>query len=88
MEEYGFKEFLENKNYTTKSISSRMSRARKAETILGYDLNIAVSSETKMMEALKEIKKHDNREENYQNAIRNYYEFKNEKIFPKLSDLQ
>lgn len=86
MEEQKFKEFLENK-YTPKSVASRMSRARKAEEILGYSLDDAVSSETKMFEALNTIKPFDNREENYQNVIRCYYELKNGKSFPKLKEL-
>ena len=76
MEEQKFKEFLEKK-YTPKFVASRMSRARKAEEILGYSLDNAVSSETKMIEALNTIKPFDNREENYQNVIRRYYELKN-----------
>lgn len=84
MEEYGFEIFLESKGYTQKSISSRMSRARKAEEILGYNLNKAASSDEVMRESLLIIKKYDNRQENYQNATRCYYEFKNGKTFPKL----
>lgn len=84
MEEYRFETFLRSKGYTQKSISSRMSRARKAERILGYSLDNAVSSDDIMRESLILIKPYDNREENYQNATRSYYEFKNGKTFPKL----
>ena len=42
MDETRFKEFLEHKNYTLKSVSSRMSRARKSEEMLGYALDEAV----------------------------------------------
>lgn len=86
MNEENFKKHLQKKGYTEKSVSSRLARARKAEKILGYDLEDAAFSDDKMYEALKFIAKYDNREQNYQNATRCYYEYKNGKEFPKLKD--
>ena len=86
MDETRFKEFLEHKNYTLKSVSSRMSRARKSEQMLGYDLDEAVSSDAKMRDSLIKLRDYDNREENYQNAVRSYYEFRNGKAFSKLDE--
>ncbi len=80
-----FKIFLE-KRYTQKSVKSRMSRARKDEEILGCDLDEAVSSDDKMAESLRKLQEHDNKEENYQNTLRIYYEFVHGKAFPKLNE--
>ena len=87
MNEGEFKSFLE-KQYTPKSVSSRMSRARKVERILGYDLDTAVSTDEKMIEALHETSEQDDRERNHQNVLRNYYEFKNGTSFPMLKDIE
>lgn len=87
MDVQGFRAFLASRYPSKKSVDSRMSRARKAERILEYDLDKAVSSDKKMKEALLIIKEQDNREENYQNATRCYYEFKVGKVFPKLDKI-
>ena len=86
MDETRFKEFLEHKNYTLKSVSSRMSRARQSEKRLGYNLDEAVASEEKMRDSLIKLRDHDTPNQNYQNATRSYYEFRNGKAFSKLDE--
>lgn len=90
MDLQGFKYFLkekqydfDNKKYTEKSISSRISRAKKTEKILKeeFSLDDVVASKQNMMCAIEKLKHHDTKNQNLQNALLRYYEFKNRKQF-------
>ncbi len=67
-----------------KAVASRMSRARKAEEILGSTLDTIVSSDATMHEAMLKLKAHGDTRGNIQNTVRKYYIFKNGKEFPRL----
>lgn len=68
-----------------KAIASRMSKARKAETILGRQLDTIVSDDDLMYDALVALKPHeDPAHAPVQNAVRKYYKFVNGKDFPQL----
>ncbi len=73
------------KALTDKAINSRMSRARRAEKVLGYSLDRAVSTDEKMYESLCSLKEHDTNGQ-LQNALRWYYKAKVGKDFPRLSE--
>lgn len=83
----GFEKFLTNQevNLTEKAIKSRMTKARKAETILNASLDIIVASDDLMFDSLIILKENENPKHSpMQNAVRKYYVFKNEKAFPQL----
>ena len=72
---------------STKSVASRMAKARKAEEILGVSLDITVSDDERMYESLLVLQQHDNPSSApLQNALRKYYKFKNQREFPRLRD--
>ena len=78
------------KGITDKAISTRLSKARAAERILGRDLDDVVSTNEKMYAALVELRS-DSREREtgrLQNAVRWYYRAKNGKGFPRISDYE
>ena len=69
-----------------KAINSRISRAYKAEEILGMSLDMVVEDDDKMNRALVCIKKNPSeRNGNIQNAVRWYYRFVNKKEFPAIN---
>ena len=86
MKELAFEIFL-NSDLSIKSprgVKSRLSHARGAEKILGTSLDIVVSDDDKMYEAMMELRKHENSiRAQKQNAVRKYYVFCNGKEFPK-----
>ena len=81
-----FRRFLENsRQFTDKAISSRISKANKAEKILGYSLDVAVSDDDRMYDTLIALQPHEDPKHNpMQNAVRKYYIYKNGKEFPQL----
>ena len=89
MKESAFENFL-NSDLSIKSlkgVQSRLGHARGAEKILGTSLDIVVSDDDKMNEAMMELKKHENPiRAQKQNAVRKYYVFCNGKEFPKIKN--
>ncbi len=87
MNERGFEKFLSNQetNLTNKAVRSRMTKARKAETVLNVSLDVIVASDDLMFDSLIILKGNENPKHNpMQNAVRKYYIFKNGKEFPQL----
>jgi len=75
------------KALSEKAVASRLSRARKAEEILGTDLDEVVADDDMMFRALVFLRD-DEREHNgnLQNAVRWYYRSVNGRRFPRLGD--
>lgn len=68
-----------------KAVSSRMSKARKAEGILGNELDVIVADDDLMYDSLIALKPHEDPAHTpMQNAVRKYYKFQNRKEFPQL----
>ncbi len=89
MDEEGFRKSLEDDEgiSSKKAITSRLSRARKAENILDMDLDTVVSSDFAMLEAMEMLQDYEDPFHNpMQNAVRKYYKFRNGKEFPKKRD--
>ena len=89
MMEQPFEIYLTNDPAITSpnAVKSRMSKARKAEGILRTSLDVVVSDDDRMYEALEELQQHENPKNNpMQNAVRKYYKFKNDKEFPRKKD--
>ena len=86
MQDKLFREFLEqSEQLTQKSIISRVARAKAAERIIGFSLDIVVGDDDKMFDALVALHPYENPKHNpMQNAVRKYYIFKNGKEFPQL----
>ena len=83
----GFEKFLEGKGYTAGGVSCRLSRANTAEGWIPVDLDTAVADDEKMYKALLKIRDHD-KNGNYQNAVRLYYEYRNGRQFPRLAEYE
>lgn len=89
MREHDFEIFLGTEPSITsdKAVSSRLVKARKAEVILGKNLNTIVSNDDTMYESLLALQPHENPAHTpMQNAVRKYYKFINEREFPRLKD--
>lgn len=85
MLENEFRTFLEKGNLTGNGVAFRMSKARKAESILRANLDAVVSEDNAMYDALTKLSAMENPAHNpMQNAVRKYYIFKNGKEFPQL----
>ena len=86
MQEKLFREFLEQLGtFTQKAITTRVAKANAAERIIGCGLDMVVSDDDKMFDALVSLKPNENPKHNpMQNAVRKYYIFKNGKEFPQL----
>ncbi len=70
---------------TEKAVTSRLGKARKAEEILGNELDDIVNDNDFTFDALKKLKEHENSAHSpLSNALRKYYKFINEKEFPRL----
>jgi hypothetical protein len=68
-----------------KAVATRMSKARKAESILQLSLDVIVASDDLTYDSLVILKQHENpRNAPLSNALRKYYIFKNTKGFPQL----
>ena len=68
-----------------KAVSSRLSKARKAEGILGHELDVIVADDNLMYDSLIALKPHEDPAHTpMQNAVRKYYKFQNGKEFPQL----
>lgn len=67
------------------AVSTRISKAKKAEDILGKSLDIVVSDDDQMYDALIALKLHeDPAHAPLSNALRKYYKFIRGKEFPQL----
>ena len=89
MMEQAFEIYLTNDPAITspKAVKSRMSKARKAEGILKTSLDVVVSDDDRMYEALEDLQQHENPKNNpMQNVVRKYYKFKNDREFPRKKD--
>lgn len=85
--ESGFEEFLlqEKTINSRKAVSSRMSKARKAESILGQELDVIVADDDLMFDSLKALQPYEDPAHTpMQNAVRKYYKFQNGKEFSQL----
>ena len=85
--ESDYKAFLmQEKTITSKkAVDSRMARARKAESILGQQLDIIVADDDLMYDSLVQLKPHEDPAHTpMQNALRKYYKFVNGKEFQQL----
>ena len=91
MRESEFIKYLEadENRLTKKGIQTRVTKGRKAEAILGKDLDFIVTSDSAMFDALNMLQKYENEEHNpMQNAVRKYYKFVNNKDFPKKNNFK
>lgn len=89
MDESGFRCSLEadENNLTDNGINFRISKGKKAEEILGMDLDDVVSSDKTMLSALERLQDYEDPTHNpMQNAVRKYYIFRNGKEFPRKRD--
>lgn len=89
MREQQFEIFLSNERTikSHKAVASRIAKGKKAEAILGLDLDTIVANDDTMYESLVELGKHDSPEHApLQNAVRKYYKFTHERQFPRLKD--
>ena len=90
MREHDFGIFLSCEPSITseKAVAARMTKARKAEAILGESLDVVVSDDDTMYEVLTELQLHEDPAHTpMQNAVRKYYKFTHEgKEFPRLKD--
>ena len=87
MNEHNFGIFLRTEpNITSpRAITKRISEGRKAENILKASLDIVVSNDDTMYEALLILRSmEDPAHGPMQNAVRKYYKFVNNKDFPRL----
>ena len=86
MDEVGFRISLEadENGLTDNGIAFRISKGKKAEEILGMDLDNVVSDDDTMFTALNKLQEcEDPRHNPMQNAVRKYYIFRNGKEFPR-----
>jgi len=79
-QENGFRRFLEGviwqgRPLTAKAIEARITKAKKAEEILGMDIEVIVASDEAMRRALIGLRPVDTRG-NLANAVRKYYEMR------------
>ncbi|MFJ8236345.1 hypothetical protein ACIQ34_11425 [Ureibacillus sp. NPDC094379] len=92
MDEVAFKVYLEkdaNISSKEKAVRSRVAKALKVERDLNINLDSIVCDDRKTYELLISIPQKMNEQNGvYQNAVRKYYEFKNHKKFPRLSDFK
>lgn len=82
-----YEDYLRNNGIAKKGINTRISKALKAEEILGVSLDIIVINKDRMYNALKQLKVHeDPKHAPLSNSLRKYYEAVNGMSFPKLND--
>ena len=89
MREHDFEIFLSCEPSITskKAVASRMVKARKAEEILGKDLDTVVSNDDTMYESLINLQSHEDPAHTpMQNAVRKYYKFTHKREFPRLKN--
>lgn len=88
----GFTKFLDEQSSITskdKAVRSRLSKAAKVERDLNVNLDEIVKDQQATYLLLLDIQNKMNEHNGvYQNAVRKYYEFKNNKKFPRLSHFQ
>ena len=66
------------------AVTTRLRQAEKAEEYLNTSLDVIVSDDDRMYEALVALDAVDSDRSRMQNAVRKYYKFKNQKEFPRL----
>ena len=85
----GFTKFLDEQSSITskeKAVRSRVSKAAKVERDLNVNLDEIVKDQQATYLLLLQIQTNMNEQNGvYQNAVRKYYELKNNKKFPRLS---
>ena len=89
MREHDFQIFLNNETSITskKAVASRMVKAKKAEELLGKNLDDVVSDDDTMYESLQKLQPLENPAHTpMKNAVRKYYKFTHEKEFPRMKD--
>ena len=89
MRERDFEIFLRHEPSITseKAVASRIIKAKKAEKILGKDLDTVVSNDDTMYESLIELQPHEDPAHTpMQNAVRKYYKFTHKIEFPRLKN--
>ncbi len=70
-----------------KAVATRITKAKKAEDVLGMSLDTVVADDDTMYESLVELGKHESSAHTpMQNAVRKYYKFTHERQFPRLKD--
>lgn len=73
----------------TKAVQSRLSKARAVEKTLEKSLDIIVADDILMYQSLLDInQKLKNYNGAYSNALRKYYIFRNNKIFPQITEFE
>ena len=89
MREQDFLLFLNNEPTvsSTKAVATRLRHAKRAQTLLGRDLDDVVSDDDVMYQSLKDLRKSDSQAHApMQNAVRKYYKFRNGKEFPRMKE--
>ena len=89
MRKQDFENFLckEPSITSTKAVSTRVKHAKKVEAILGVSLDVTVSNDDSMYEALDQLQQSDSKAHApMQNALRKYYKFCNGKEFPRMKN--
>ena len=87
MKEHDFEIFLNKESLLSSAISTRIRHAKRAEKLLGIDLDNVVNDDDIMYETLKKLKPKDSQSHSHmQNAVRKYYIFRNGKEFPRMNN--
>ena len=88
MKEQAFEIFLTNEPTITsaRAVTSRLAKARKIESILGKDLDVIVSDDLSMYDALLTLQGFETSHNALQNALRKYYKFTHQREFPRLKN--
>ena len=87
MDRVGFGDFLRNRGYTDKSVNSRIARVSSVERHFGIDIDVVVKNDQSTYDLLININAAGDRNGTKQNAVRKYYEFRNNnREFPRLRD--
>ena len=89
-QEAKFRRFLKDVRWhgrplTEAGITNRIARVKKAEELVGMDIDTIVSSTANMREALTTLHQNDVRG-NRANAVRKYYEMENGVVFPRMRE--
>ena len=89
MDEERFRDYLSGCGLGENGVSFRMSKARKAEEILGRSLDSITADDEAMYQALVRLQvKEDPKHNPMQNALRYYYRFRNGRAFPTKKDYE
>jgi|LAHS01.1.fsa_nt_gb hypothetical protein len=89
IDETGYRSFLASQGLGENGINSRVSLLKRAESELGINAEDAVSSDLHMLGALERIHGSDgDHNGNMANALRKYYQFRNGRECPTVSELK